>query len=405
MDLISIQDAVKIIQNHIPPVRTEQLSIEQAAGLVISQDVLARDDSPPFTNSAMDGFAVKWSDVAGAKESNPVKLHIIGESRAGIPFHQPVEPGQAVQINTGAELPEGADTVVPVEHTLQEEDHVVITGVTGKGQFIRPAGAELKSGDVLCKAGTNLTPGCLGMLASQGFDSINIITRPRVSLVVTGSELIPYDLKPGPGQIRDANSIMLTSVINASNAQIVFNTRTDDNINAVRQGINKAADAADLVIVSGGVSMGPHDLVKPAARKVGFEKLFWGVRQKPGKPLYVAKREQTLLIGLPGNMVSTLNCYAFYILPVIKKMAGKTFEHKKVKAVMNKSFSNTDNRTLFLRVRLKTSGNKTMATPFAKQDSHMLTSIGQAHGFILVEPNGTVEKNQKVEITLYPWSL
>ncbi|MBN2410648.1 molybdopterin molybdotransferase MoeA [candidate division KSB1 bacterium] len=405
MDLISIQEAVKIIQQNIPPIQTDALTLELTSGLVVAQDVLAREASPLFTNSAMDGFAVKWSDVSKTGEKMSVTLHIIGESIAGLPFRQHVETGQAVQINTGAVLPDGTDTVIPVEHTVQNNDRVVITRITRKGQFIRPAGAEFESGAVLCKTGTILTPGCLGLLASQGILSIKVILPPRVSLVVTGSELIPHDLKPEPGQIRDANTIMLSSMIHASNAKNVFHTRTDDNINAVRQGINKAADVSDLVIVSGGVSMGPHDLVKPAAQDAGFKKLFWGVRQKPGKPLYVAKKDNTLLFGLPGNMVSALNSFAFYIHPILRQMAGKTFEHKKVKAVLSKSFTNEENRTVYLRVQLLTQNNKTVARPFAKQDSHMLTSIDQAHGFILVEPGQTIVQNNKVTVTLYPWDL
>jgi len=403
MDFITIQDAEQIIQNHIPPVKTEIIPIEQVSGLVLAEDILAREASPLFTNSAMDGFAVKWSDVSNARENNPVSLQVIGESRAGVPFKQPVESGQAVQINTGAMIPDGTDTVIPIEHTTQKDDGIVITRVTQKKQFVRLAGTEFESGAVLCKAGTLLTPGCMGLLASQGFEAINVITRPQVSLVVTGSELIPFDLKPGPGQIRDANSTMLTSAVQSSNAQIAFSIRTGDHFNAVRQAINKAAETAAMVIVSGGVSVGPHDLVKSAAQKAGFENLFWGVRQKPGKPLYVAKRGNCLLFGLPGNMVSALNCYAYYIHPVLQQMAGKTFTHKKTKTIMSTSFTNTENRTVFLRVQIQTTGNKTVAHPFAKQDSYMLTSIDQAHGFILVEPNQTIEKNKKVEITLYPW--
>ncbi len=405
MDFISIQEAVKIIQQNIPPVQTNELPLELTAGLVLARDVLAREASPLFTNSAMDGFAVKWSDVSKKGEKMPVTLQVIGESIAGLPFRQNVKKGQAVQINTGAVLPDGTDTVIPVEHTVHNHDRVVINRIARKGQFVRPAGAEFESGAVLCYKGTLLTPGCLGLLASQGLLSINVILPPRVSLVVTGSELIPYDLKPEPGQIRDANTIVLSSMIHASNAKLVFHTRTDDNINAVRQGINKAADVSDMVIVSGGVSVGPHDLVKPAAQDAGFEKLFWGVRQKPGKPLYVAKKEKTILFGLPGNMVSALNSFAFYIHPVLRQMSGKTFEHKKMKAVLSRSFSNKENRTVYLRLQLQTKDNVTIACPYAKQDSHMLTSIGQADGFILVEPGQTITKHKKVTVTLYPWSL
>ena len=403
MDNIAIQDACKIIQDHFPPARTEILPVAEAAGQALAKDVLAREASPRFDSSAMDGFAVKWMDIDGASQDKPAVLEMIGESKAGEPYTGTVNKGQAVRINTGAMLPKGANTVVPVELTSTEENNVVINKSLEKGKFVRPAGSEFMRGDLLLKAGATLTPGCLGLLVSQGIAEVNVICRPRVSLVITGTELVPPDLTPMPGQVRDANSIILKSALTISRATLGFHTRTGDNLNGIRQAINKAAENADIVIVSGGVSVGPHDLVKAASLEAGFEKLFWGIKQKPGKPMYLAKRGHTLLFGLPGNMVSALNCYAYYIHPFLLQLGGKSHYLKKIGVVMTQSFHNTGDRTLFLRVQIEEKPGQTLATPIPMQESHRLSSIGEAHGFIPANPGEKLDAQTSQTVTLYPW--
>ncbi len=405
MNLISLNDAVQIIQQHIPPQDIELLSLEDASGKVLVKNATAREAHPAFNHSTVNGFAVKWTDIAKVNESSSVMLDICGKSEAGAPFNGPVEKGTAVRVDTGALLPKGTDTVVPIENTLVNDHELLIKQKNVKGDCIRTAGSDFKRGEILCKAGTFLTPGCIGLLASQGYTEIDVIASPKVSIVVTGSELVPFDLKPEPGQMRDANSSMLKTAVFSSGADLAFHTRTGDNINAVRQAINKAAESANIIIVSGGISDSPQDIVKEAAREAGFVNLFWGVKQKPGQSFYLAKKDQTLLFGLPENLVLALNCYAYYIHPVLQQIQGKPQTHQTRSVIMGSSIKNTEDLSLFLRLQISTAGGKPVAILYSNEDPYKLTSIGKAEGYVLLNKGQSLTKGRKTDLVMYPWAL
>ncbi len=400
-----MNDAVQIIQQHIPPQDIEQLPLEEASGKVLVKNTTAREAHPAFSHSTVNGFAVKWTDIAKANENSSVMLDICGNSKAGTPYKEPVEKGHAVRIETGAMLPKGTDSIVPIENTFVNGNELLIKQVTVKGDCIRSAGSDFKRGEILCKAGTFLTPGCIGLLASQGYTETDVIASPKVSLVVTGSELVPFDLKPEPGQMRDANSSMLKTAVFSSGAELAFHTRTGDNINAVRQAINKAAESANIIIVSGGISDSPQDIVKEAAKEAGFANLFWGVKQKPGQSFYLAKKDQTLLFGLPENLVSALNCYAYYIHPVLQHMQGKPQTHQIRSLIMGSSIKNTEDLSLFLRLQISTAGGKPIAIPYLNQDPYKMTTIGKAEGYVLLNKGQSLTKGRKTDMLLYPWAL
>ena len=318
--MISIQQALETISAHQPPAETCRMQLAEALERVVAEDIPAPEPLPRYTDSAMDGFAVRWSDFAGGEEGAAVTLSVIGESKAGEPFRAVVQPGEAVRISTGAALPADTDTVVPVEDVEEEEQRISIRSTVHKQQYVRFEGEEIQAGETLLERGTRLTPAGLGLLASIGARTVTVFRPPTTAVIVTGSELVTPDDEIQPWQSRESNGIMLAAAVCQSGGEVTFSEHCGDRLEATRRAIASAFQAARILLISGGVSVGPHDLVKQAAQEEGFETLFWKVRQKPGKPLFFARKADRLLFGLPGNPVSALNCYVYYVHPVLQKM-------------------------------------------------------------------------------------
>jgi molybdopterin molybdotransferase len=410
--MIPIEEALAIVTANVPPSVTEELPVSESCGRALAEDIIAPEPLPRFTNSAMDGFAVKWEDVSGeadrgkgegASGREPVRLAIAGESRAGIPFKGEVKSGQAVRVSTGALIPSGADTVVPIEEAEEEDGFVIIHGASKKGRYIRREGEEIVAGERLFAPGFILNPGAVGLLASLGIEAVRVLAPPRVAVIVTGSEIVTGGRQPEPWQIRDSNSTMLSAALDISGAEIVHCKPVRDELRETEVALADALEAAQIVIVSGGVSVGPHDLVKPAAARLGCETLFWRVNQKPGKPLFLARKGNKLLFGLPGNPVATLNCYAYYIHPVIQAMQMRPFRWRKLSAVLDGEAENRGERTLFLRCRIEKRKDRSIAGPLEQQGSHALSSMALADGFILVPPGTILPAGAEVDVHIYPW--
>ncbi|NOX38658.1 MAG: molybdopterin molybdotransferase MoeA [Calditrichaeota bacterium] len=400
--MITIQEALQIIQKHVPPRRVAEVPLEQAMGRVLAADIHAPEPSPRFTNSAMDGFAVRWVDVQQARPQQPVVLKIVGESQAGFPFAGVVTTGTAVRINTGAVMPVGADTVVPVEDTRVEDEQVWVLSVNKKGQHVRYAGEEFKAGELLLTAGVEITPRHMALLAALGVATVPVYASPEVAILVTGSELVPFQESPAPGQVRESNGLMLRALVSASGGTVVYQAMVPDVLETTQQEIARAAEKADVLIFSGGVSVGPHDHVKEAARAEGFTPIFWRVKQKPGKPLFFAARKETLLFGLPGNPVSAFMGYSYYIHPVLQQMSGREFRWNQRPGRLTSRVANTLDRTIFLRVQLVHTDTGWQVVPLKKQGSHMLTSIAHADGFVVLEPGVTLEAGAEVTVYIFP---
>jgi molybdopterin molybdotransferase len=402
--MITIKEALEIIQNNIPEKKESILPLKDSLNLVLADDIYSPEPLPRFTNSAMDGFAIKWRDVETATTQSPVELKIAGESRAGIPFFGTVEKGTAISISTGGMLPDGTSTIIPVEFTETDGNVVKIKISSKKGEHVRFEGEEVEKDNILLEYGQVLNPACIGLLASVGIQKIKVFIKPNVSIITTGTELMPLDGDLKPWQIRDSNSIMLKGAVIQSGGNIVFISQSKDDLESIKSTIKEVEEKSDVIILSGGVSVGPHDFVKQAAMDMGFKQLFWRVLQKPGKPLFVAYKENKILFGLPGNPVSTLNCYAYYVHPVIQELLGKKFAWKTVVAKMSDELTNTGNRPIFERLLLNSELDKSQkAIPIEKLGSHMLTSIAYADGFIIIEPEVSIQKNEKVIVYLYPW--
>ena len=405
-EMIEIWEALRIIRDNRPRPMVIKLPLLDALGRCLAVDIMAPEPSPRYTNSAMDGFAVRWCDVAIVAGGDPTTLAIGGESQAGIPFSGTCLSGQAIKISTGAMLPKGADTVVRVEDTQTEDSRVTVLRAENKGQDIRKAGEEFTVGDVLLAKGTALQAPQLGLLASVGINEVAVYYPPHISLVVTGTELAAPGGPVAPHQIRDSNSIMLTAAVRQSGGEVVARHYAGDTLEETVAVIRKSMDKAGIVLVTGGVSMGEHDHVKEAARECGFVELFWRVKQKPGKPLFFARRGDCLLFGLPGNPVSGFMCFMYYIQPLLRSLQGREFSWRIAKARFDRPFENRGNRTNFMRISLgeKQHGFRP-AEVLAKQGSHMLVSIARADGFIIMEPGEGISEGSFKDVYLFPWRM
>ncbi len=402
--MIPIEEAIEMIRALEPPPLTEDQRLAEAAGRVLSRAITAPEPLPRFTNSAMDGFAARWSEVEAAAGGSPCVLEVAGESRAGAPFTGTMPAGAAVRISTGAMLPDDADTIIPLEDVEDTGDRITILTVTGRNQHVRFEGEEITTGDLILEAGTRLTPASLGLLASLGIDRVAVSAPPTVGLVVTGHELVDGQGEIKAWQIRDSNALTLTAAVTNAGGVITGVTRCGDTLGETEAAINEAADGSRIVIVSGGVSVGPHDHVKEAAGNTGFDQVFWRVNQKPGKPLFFAHRGDQLFFGLPGNPVSVLNCFTCYIHPLLQRMQGRPFSWEQVEGVFDSPYVCRGDRRFFLRVSVRHDQDGAISvTPLEQQGSHMLSSMTRADGFLLLDPGDTLAIGDSVTVFLYPW--
>ena len=403
--MISIQEALHILQENLPEARIDTVDLSEARGRYLAESITAPEPSPRYTNSAMDGYALRWADVKDASQENPVTLKVIGESRAGEPFDRDVNRNEAVHISTGAMLPSGPDTVVRVEDTRKPSDAAVeILAVRCQGQDVRYEGEEFNCGDELLCAGTKLSARQLALLSTVGHYQVKVFSVPCVSILITGSELASSEDKEIKSyQIRDSNSIMLKSALQEAGATVSSCSNVEDELQATINAISNAiSQGVDFILCSGGISVGDHDHVKEAAEKVGFKKLFWRIRQKPGKPLFAAQKDSTYLFGLPGNPVSAFMCFIHYIRPLLFTIRGRGMTWKTITAMAGGEIANNGKRTNFIRVKIdQQEGQLPRITDIKKQGSHMLSSIVNADGYIIVEPGATVNPGEAVNAFLF----
>lgn len=402
--MITVNEAFKILRDNLPTPRQETVDLGKAYSRYLAQDILAPEPSPRYTNSAMDGYALRWDDVQKCSAESPVSLGIVGESQAGVPYDQFVNSGEAVRISTGAVVPAGADTVVRVEDTDELDNSLTVFSVREPGQDIRVKGEEFQAGDLLLERGHQLRTRQLAMLAAVGVSDIPVYTIPRISLLITGTELVKSDDEDiKPFQIRDSNKVMLTSAVKGAGGELVSCDHVGDDLQSTITILERVADQQpDFILCSGGVSVGRHDHVKKSAKQAEFKELFWRIRQKPGKPLFAAKREDTLLFGLPGNPVSAFMCFSHYVRPILSFLQGQPMNHRSITANSPEKIANTGKRANFLRVKVEfTPGAIPRIAEIGKQGSHMLSSITHADGYISLEPGEMLKPGSLKEVFLF----
>jgi molybdopterin molybdotransferase len=400
-DLISIDEARRRVLDAVRPLGDEDIPLDLALGRVLAEDVTSVIDVPPFDSSGMDGYAL----IAGPE----AELELIGEARAGHPAAEAVRPGTAIRISTGAVVPEGADAVIPVEHSIQVdrdmrgkpgESRVRVAEIEA-GANIRRAGEDIAIGAVVLHEGTVLGPAELGVAASVGRASLRCAQRPRVFVLITGDELTPPGEPLAPGGIYGSNGFALTAQVERAGGTLAGRGIVPDTPEGTRAALGEALDAADVVIVSGGVSVGPHDHVKQALRELGVEERFWGVRLRPGKPTWFGARGDTLAFGLPGNPVSAMVTFQLFARPALAALQGAPPDAARASAVLAHAVVRNPRRDETVRVKLRHTDDGLVAEPTGAQGSHMLTSMLGADGLALIHHgDGEMAAGERVEVEL-----
>jgi len=375
-ELLSIEAARAEVASRCAPLTAEPVSIEDAAGRVLAVDLIAAADVPHFDNSAMDGFAVRSDASSG-------ELRTVDESRAGSPASKTVAAGEAVRISTGAAMPAGADAVAPVEQVHEAGGHVTLTATVAPGQHVRRAGEDLRAGSVVLTAGTVLGAGALSVAVGAGAGMLSCARRPRVAILSTGDELRPPGSPLGPGEIHNSNAVMLATLATREGAEVVTATAVRDTREATQAALAAALGDADVVVVSGGVSVGPHDHVKPALEALGVTERFWRVDLQPGKPTWFGTRGAQLVFGLPGNPVSSYVTFALFARPALRALQGAEPLPPREQATLTEDVQRRG-RTQAVRVRLDARDGTLRATPTGLQGSHVTTSLAAADALAFV---------------------
>jgi molybdopterin molybdotransferase len=394
-DLLPLADARAAVLAAARPLEPEPVPVAEALDRVLAADVHAAHDVPPFAGSAMDGFAVR-SGPAGRT------LRIAGESRAGAPATGPLGDGEAIRISTGAVVPEGADAIAPVEEVREADGAVELLAEVAPGRHVRGAGEDLRAGALVLPAGTRLGPAELGALVNAGLAEAPCAWRPRVAVVATGDELRPPGEPLAPGQIHDANLITVSALATRAGAEVVLATHVGDDAGATRDALAAALDAADVVCVTGGVSVGPHDHVKPALNALGVEERFWRIRLKPGKPVWFGTRDRRLVFGLPGNPVSAMVTFTLLARPALRALQGEPDPDRRGRGVLGAPLRRDPGRDQAVRVRLAAGEGGVRVVPTtAAQGSHVLSSMVGAQALALVPAgDGELAAGAEVELEL-----
>ncbi|OGX29303.1 MAG: hypothetical protein A3B78_01290 [Omnitrophica WOR_2 bacterium RIFCSPHIGHO2_02_FULL_67_20] len=383
--MISVEEAWSLIRSAAQPLPSERRSLAGALGSVLAEDVIAPVDLPPFDNSAMDGYALRSSDTQVACAEQPVQLTIAGEVAAGGWQETPVASGTAVKIMTGAALPSGADAVLMLEAGRLRGDVVEVREPVPRGTHIRRRGEDVRRGDVLLTAGLRLNVQRLGLLANSGISTVGVHRAPRVSLVATGSELVTDGQALRPGQIYDSNRIVLRTLVQQTGSACEDLGVTPDDPSAIAQRLREGL-GADVLLISGGVSVGAHDHVKEVLRDLGMDTLFWRVAMKPGKPILCGRRGATWVFGLPGNPISCVVGFLAFIEPLLRRLQGEAQAQPRYgTARLTASVRKKDDRRHFMTARMAPSPDGWLeAAPTARQGSAMMHALAQADGFVVV---------------------
>jgi molybdopterin molybdotransferase len=397
--MISVEEAIQRVEKAFTPLAAEQVSLVDALGRTLAEDLRARRSQPPVAVSAMDGYAVRAADV----QKLPAKLKIIGHVPAGASFSGEVGPGDAVRIFTGAPVPAGADTIVIQENTQGgKRDVTVVDGKAPPGRYVRPAGLDFAEGEVLIEAGKVLTARDIGLAAGMNIPWLRVTRKPRIALLSTGDEIVMPGESIGPNQIVSSNGLALASFVRAQGGEPLDLGIALDSEESLRA-MAKGAKGADLLVTTGGASVGEHDLVQKVLGKEGLEVDFWKIAMRPGKPLIFGRLGATPLLGLPGNSVSAIVCAVIYLGTALRRMLGVAEKKRPAAtAILAVPLPENDERQDYLRATLEYDEHgRLTARPFQAQDSSMFSRLAHADCLVVRAPHAPAAK-AGIQVTIIP---
>jgi molybdopterin molybdotransferase len=385
MALMPVAEALQRVLSDAHPLPAESVALDEAAGRVLAEDLTALRTQPPASVSAMDGYAVRAADV----ERAPVTLSVIGEVPAGHPFDGTVAPGQAARIFTGGVVPEGADTVVIQELTARDGDRVTVQKATAKGRNVRLQGIDFSVGDVLLRRGRRLTDRDVMLAAAMNHPRLPVIRRPKVAVLATGDELIAPGTTPKPGEIVYSNGFALMALARREGAVVEALGIVRDRVEDIAAAVRKAREAsADILVTTGGASVGEHDLVQRALRAEGLDLSFWRVALRPGRPVMHGRLDGMHVLGVPGNPVSAYVCSILFLAPLIHRLSGRADAGRVPEpARLGCDVPANDERQDYLRASLVMEPDGPVATPLPAQDSSLMAPLARAQCLVIREPH------------------
>jgi len=385
MALMPVAEALARVLADAAPLPAEDVSLDEAQGRVLAEDLTALRTQPPADVSAMDGYAVRAADVSGA----PVTLKVIGEVAAGHPFAGRIGQGEAARIFTGGVMPDGADTVVIQENTRRNGDSVTVEKAAAKGRNVRLAGLDFKQGDVLLEKGRALSDRDVMLAASMNHPRLPVHARPLVAVLGTGDELVMPGNTPAPGEIVYSNGFALAALARSAGGIVLDLGIARDNLDDIAAKVRQARSSkADILLTSGGASVGDHDLVQKALAAEGLDLSFWRVALRPGRPMMHGRLDSMQVLGVPGNPVSSYVCAFLFLVPLLRKLSGRSdVEHQPEPAILGRDLPPNDERADYLRATLEMGPDGLVATPVRDQDSSLMAPLARAGGLLIREPH------------------
>lgn len=402
--MLGVEDARNKILEHISMGPVQVLPLQSVLGMVLAAPVRAQVDVPAFDNSAMDGFALDHRVTSSASSASPVRLPIAGFQAAGKVDFGSLKPGLALRIATGAYIPWDVTAVVKLEEVQEENGEIILTQPVAEGAHIRRRAEETRHGDIVLEAGVGLTASVLGYLTSIGVAEVPVHARPRVGVVPTGTELVPLGGALGPGQIYDSNSVALAAAMQTDGIAARVYPPLKDDVDLQQAAIAKVMSENDIVVITGGVSVGHYDHVKSILTQLEVQPLFWKLRQKPGKPLFVGVHGDQMVFGLPGNPASSLISYYEYVRPALRKLMGhRALLLSELHLSCDVALQKEAGKTHFLRARITSQNGECTVAPCQGQGSHSLKSFSETNALIVLPEDVTqVSAGERVVVHVLP---
>ena len=405
--MISVNDAKSIIKKNIFELKPEIIDLSESSEKTLAKNIKAKFSSPSFDNSAMDGFAVRSSDTFGATRTNILSLKNIDVSSAGSPSDLILKKGECIQCMTGAKIPKGADAIIMVEDTSGfSNDKTVRIMIEAKlGQHIRKIGEEVNQGDILIKKGTILTTSEIGVCASFGYGELSVSKKPKVAIFATGNELVEPGKNLKEGEIYNSNLFLFADLVKKSGSKVIMRNVIKDDKSSLKSFLFEALETCDIIISSGGVSMGRYDYVREVFIDLGVKEHFWKVAQKPGKPFFFGTKNKSLIFGLPGNPVSSYIGFMIWVWPVLKQLMG-SLKDKSTKGLLSEPFPLDKLKQRYLFGQAWIENGKLRCKASTKTGSHMLSSALEANCILSADRGeGFLKAGDFIDVIMLPWKI